>query len=93
MNYKKRAYDPIDSTVLCCYLFLVILGIMSIFASEYNGVLSSSFFSFKHRYIKQALWACVSGLMFFTILGFDRRLLQFISYPMYVLVVFLLLMV
>lgn len=93
MNYKKRAYDPIDSTVLFCYLFLVILGIMSIFASEYNGVLSSSFFSFKHSYIKQALWACVSGLMFFTILGFDRRLLQFISYPMYVLVVFLLLMV
>ena len=93
MQASKRAYDPIDSTVLFCYLFLVILGIMSIFASEYNGVLSSSFFSFKHSYIKQALWACVSGLMFFTILGFDRRLLQFISYPMYGLVLVLLLLV
>lgn len=93
MGYNKRAYDPIDSTVLLCYLFLVILGIMSVFASEYNGAFSSSFFSFKHSYVKQFVWALLSGLMFFTILGFDRRILQLISYPMYVLVLFLLFLV
>jgi rod shape determining protein RodA len=93
MGYNKRAYDPIDSTVLLCYLFLVILGIMSVFASEYNGTFSSSFFSFKHSYVKQFVWALASGLMFFTILGFDRRILQLISYPMYGVVLFLLFLV
>jgi cell division protein FtsW (lipid II flippase) len=52
---NKRAYDPIDSTVLYCYLFLVILGVLSIFATEYNGAVTSSFFDFKHSYIKQHL--------------------------------------
>lgn len=90
---SKRAYDPIDGTVLLCYLFLVALGIMSIFATEYNGDFSASFFSFKHSYIRQTLFAVVAGLMFFIILGFDRRILQFISYPMYGLVIILLFLV
>ena len=89
----KRAYDPIDGTVLFCYLFLVVLGIMSIFATEYNGDFSASFFSFKHSYIKQSVWAIASFLMFFTILGFDRRILQLISYPIYSLVIFMLVLV
>ncbi len=93
MQSNKRAYDPIDSTVLYCYLFLVMVGILSIFATEYNGNISASFFSFKHSYIKQAVWALASGFMFFSILGFDRRILQLISYPMYGFVLFLLLMV
>lgn len=66
---------------------------MSIFATEYNGDVSLSFFSFKHSYIKQAVWAIASFLMFFTILGFDRRILQLISYPMYGFVIFLLVLV
>lgn len=93
MQASKRAYDPIDSTVLYCYLFLIVLGIMSIFATEYNGDVSASFFSFKHSYVKQAFFAIVAGLMFFVILGFDRRILQLISYPMYGLVLVLLLLV
>jgi cell division protein FtsW (lipid II flippase) len=87
---NKRAYDPIDSTVLYCYLFLVILGVLSIFATEYNGAVTSSFFDFKHSYIKQASFAIVAGLMFFVILGFDRRILQLISYPMYGVIILLL---
>ncbi len=93
MQASKRAYDPIDSTVLYCFLFLVILGIMSIFATEYNGDVTASFFSFKHSYVKQAFFAIVAGLMFFVILGFDRRILQLISYPMYGMVLVLLLLV
>lgn len=90
---NKKGYDPIDGTVLFCYLFLVILGIMSVFATEYNGSFSSSFFSLSHNYMRQFIFAIISGLMFITILGFDRRILQFISYPMYALVMLLLLSV
>ncbi len=87
---NKRAYDPIDSTVLYCYLFLVIVGIGTIFATEYNGDATYSFFSMKHSYMKQVLWAVVSGLMFFMIIGFDRRILQLISYPVYGIIILLL---
>lgn len=93
MQSNKRAYDPIDSTVLYCYLFLLILGIMSIFATEYNGVIGESFFSFKHSYVRQTFFAIASGMMFFMIIGFDRRILQLISYPMYGLILLLLLSV
>lgn len=93
MQPNKRAYDPIDSIVLYCYLFLVLLGIMSIFATEYNGDISASFFSFKHSYIRQTLFAVAAGFMFFMIIGFDRRILQLISYPMYGLILLLLLSV
>lgn len=90
---NKRAYDPIDSTVLVCYIFLVVLGIMSILATEYNGKFSSEFFSLSHSYMRQTLFAGVSAIMFFTIIGFDRRILQFISYPMYALLMILLMSV
>lgn len=93
MQPNKRAYDPIDSTVLYCYLFLVILGIMSIFATEYNGDISVSFFSFKHSYVRQTVFAIAAGMMFFMIIGFDRRILQLISYPMYGMILLLLLSV
>ncbi len=93
MQQHKRAYDPIDSTVLYCYLFLVILGIATIFATEYNGDATYSFFSMKHSYMKQVLWAVISGFMFFIIIGFDRRILQFISYPVYGFILLLLLSV
>ena len=55
MSTNKRAYDPIDSTVLYCYLFLVILGVMSVFATEYNGDFTADLFSMKHSYMKQVL--------------------------------------
>ncbi len=93
MSSYKRAYDPVDRIVLTCYVILVFWGIFSIFATEYNGTFSAETFSFKYSYMKQILWAVVSGLMFFTIISMDRMFIQFISYPMYVLVCFLLLLV
>lgn len=94
MQTKKRGYDPIDSIVLYCYIFLVILGIASIFASEYNGGdFNTALINFKYSYVKQTIWALAAGLMMISILGFDRRLLQLISYPMYALVIILLALV
>ena len=94
MADSKRPYDPIDSTVLTCFLLLVIIGILSVFATEYTGYeVTGQFFSFKHNYMKQLLWVVVSGLMFFSILGFDRRALQFFSYPIYGMVMILLVLV
>ena len=94
MADSKRPYDPIDNTVLTCFLLLVIIGIMSVFATEYTGNdITGQFFSFKHNYMKQLLWTGISGLMFFSILGFDRRALQFFSYPIYGLIMILLILV
>lgn len=93
MSTHKRAYDPVDRIVLTCYILLVFWGIFSIFATEYNGVFSSETFNFKYSYMKQILWAVASGLMFFTIISMDRMFIQFISYPIYAIVCFLLLLV
>ncbi|MCB9032506.1 MAG: rod shape-determining protein RodA [Chitinophagales bacterium] len=94
MSQYKKPYDPIDKTVLFCYILLVIIGILSVFATEYTGYnITESFFSMKHTYMKQVLWAGVSALMFITVLGLDRKLLQFLSYPIYGVMMFLLLLV
>jgi rod shape determining protein RodA len=91
-NYKKP-YDPVDSTLLICYLLLVGIGVLTIFATEFNGVMQTTTFSFKYSYTKQLLWAGVSLLMLFSILGFDRRAIQFFSYPIYAIIMVLLLSV
>lgn len=93
MNQYKKPYGSFDTTLVICYLILVGIGILSIFATEFNGILQSNTFSFKYSYTKQLLWAGVSLLMLFSILGFDRRAIQFFSYPIYLLIMLLLLSV
>lgn len=94
MNKYQKPYDPIDKTVLFCYIFLVCIGIFSVFATEYTGYnLTDGFFSMKHTYMKQVLWAGISSLMFISILGLDRKLLQFLSFPIYGIMMFLLMLV
>jgi rod shape determining protein RodA len=93
MNQYKKPYGSFDTTLVICYLILVGIGILSIFATEFNGILQSNTFSFKYSYTKQLLWAGVSLLMLFSILGFDRRAIQFFSYPIYILIMLLLLSV
>lgn len=92
-NYRKRQNNQIDISLLICYLLLLFIGVMSVFATEFNGELQSNTFSFKYSYTKQILWASISLLLIFSVLGFGRRALQFFSYPIYILVMLLLLAV
>jgi rod shape determining protein RodA len=91
-NYKK-SNNSIDATLLFAYLALVIIGVLSIFSAGFSGEFHGNFFSLQHNYMKQVLWACISFLMFFALIGMDRRVIQFFSYPSYVLILLLLIAV
>ena len=91
-DYKKSS-GSIDTILLLCYFALVIIGIISIFSATYSNEYLSSFFSLKHNYMKQVLWASISFLMFIALIGMDRRIIQFFSFPTYILIMLLLLSV
>ena len=88
-NYKKNS-GSIDTILFFCYIALVAIGVLSIFSATYNNEFENSFFSLKHSYMKQVLWAGISFLMFFALIGMDRRIIQFFSYPTYILIMLLL---
>lgn len=88
---EDRLNSSFDSTVVTCYLMLVVIGWMSIFATGYEGEFNP--LNFSANYGKQIIWIGASLLMFIAVLGFDRRVLQFFSYPIYGLIMVLLLSV
>ncbi|HMZ68156.1 MAG: rod shape-determining protein RodA [Chitinophagales bacterium] len=88
-DYKKNS-GSIDTILLLCYIALVVIGVLSIFSATYNNEFQGTFFSLSHSYMKQVLWAGISFLMFFALIGMDRRIIQFFSYPAYILIMLLL---
>lgn len=88
-DYKKNS-GSIDTILLLCYIALVAIGVLSIFSATYSNEFQGTFFSLSHSYMKQVLWAGISFLMFFALIGMDRRIIQFFSYPTYILIMLLL---
>lgn len=91
MGAEKRLNNPFDSTVVTVYMLLVAIGWLSIHATGYDGVFNP--LNFSANYGKQLIWIGASFLMFIAVLGFDRRVLQFFSYPIYGAVILLLMSV
>jgi rod shape determining protein RodA len=81
MGPQKRQSNPFDTVTLSLWLLLMAVGWMSILATTYDGVFEP--FSLSTNHGKQLLWMGVSSLVLFTIMGFDRRLLLNLSYPIY----------
>jgi rod shape determining protein RodA len=91
MAADKRQYNPFDTTTLVIYVVLMIVGWLAILATTYDGVFEP--FNLATSHGKQLLFMGVSILTLFVLLGFDRRLLQNLSYPIYIVVIGLLLSV
>lgn len=91
MGPEKRQLNPFDSTTLILWLALMGIGWTAILATAYDGVFEP--FNLATNHGKQLLWIGVSALSLFVILGFDRRLLQNLSYPIYFVILLLLLSV
>ena len=84
--------EEIDWTSVGLYLVLVIFGWMNIFASSYNEQFRS-IFDFRQNYGDQLLWIFVSFLAIFVLFVFDHRFFFFFAYPIYAIVLLLLLSV
>jgi rod shape determining protein RodA len=81
MGSEKRQSNPFDTVTLFIWLALMIIGWMTILATTYDGVFE--IFNLGTNHGKQLLWMGVSSLTLFTIMGFDRRFLQNLAYPIY----------
>lgn len=92
MRARNSILGPIDLTLVGLYLVLLVIGWFSIFATEYNGE-EYNIFNLASNQGKQMLWMGVSLLLFTGILFSDKRLYNVLSYPIYGLVILLLVVV
>ena len=87
---SSSLFGRVDMVALGLYIILVFVGILSITSASYDAEVGS-IFSFKHNYIKQLMWACVSGVVALVILLLERRYFHMFAYPAYIVGILMLL--
>jgi len=92
MRARNSILGPIDLTLVGTYLLLVIIGWVTIFATEYTGG-ANAFINFNTNHGKQIIWIGASLLLFLAIMFSDKRMYTVLAYPIYVFVLILLLVV
>ena len=90
MRKTKNIFENIDHISVILYVFLILIGITNIFASQYNED-ASSFLDLSTRYGKQLLFICFSVLTALVILIIDWKFYFSLSYIFYCIVIILLL--
>jgi len=85
----KNIFANIDHTSVFLYLFLVLIGVTNIFASQFNED-TLSFFDLSTRYGKQVLFSALSLLAAFVILIIDWKFYFSLSYIFYSVIIILL---
>lgn len=92
MRARSSILGPIDLTLVGVYLLLLAIGWISIFATEFNGE-DYNIFNLSTNQGKQMLWVGISLLLFTGILFSDKRLYNVLAYPLYGVVILLLITV
>ena len=92
-QYKRGLKQAVDWKLVFCYLVLVFIGWINIYASIHSAE-PSSIFDWSVRSGKQFVWICTSlGLAALILFVLNPRLWEVISIPSYVLVAGLLVLV
>jgi len=92
-QYKRGLKQAIDWKLVICYLVLVFIGWINIYASVHSAE-PSSIFDWSVRSGKQFVWICTSlGLAALILFVLNPRLWEVISIPSYVIVGALLVLV
>ena len=92
-QYKRGLKQAVDWKLVFCYLILVLIGWVNIYASIHSSD-PSSIFDWTARSGKQFIWICSSlGLAALILFVFNARLWEVISVPSYLLVLGLLVLV
>ena len=89
MRSTKKIFDNIDNVSILLYGILVFLGIVNIYASQYNADTSFAF-DLSSRYGKQILFAGVAAFIAFLIVIVDWKFFYSLSYLLYAVVILLL---
>lgn len=88
-NIKESPFRNIDWFTVIIYLLLVVAGAISIYAASYDFD-NSSIFDFNEFSGKQIRWVFVSLAVGFILLLIDARMYETYAYPIYVAMVFIL---
>lgn len=89
MRSTKNIFDNIDNVSILLYGILVFLGIVNIYASQYNADTSFAF-DLSSRYGKQILFAGVAAFIAFLIVIVDWKFFYSLTYLLYAVVILLL---
>ena len=89
MRRTKNIFDNIDNVSILLYGILVFLGVVNIYASQYNADTSFAF-DLSSRYGKQILFAGVAAFIAFLIVIVDWKFFYSLSYLLYAVVILLL---
>jgi rod shape determining protein RodA len=92
-DLRSNFWARIDWITLGIYLALVILGWVSIYSATFEEGQGFSLFNFSHRYGKQFLFILAALLIGVIILIIDSKFWAFFAYPVYGLMIFLLVLV
>ncbi len=89
-NYDSTSiFKSVDWITLVIYFILVVAGAITIYASTYDFD-HASMFSFSEFSGKQFMWIGISFLAGFSMMLIDKRLFEAYAYPIYVLMMLLL---
>ncbi len=92
MNQRKGLFYGIDWLGILLYLIFVIIGILSIYATEYRD--NTSFhINTTTNYGKQIIWLCISLFVGFIILIIDSKFYSNFAWGFYVIIILLLISV
>ena len=89
MRSAKNIFDNIDNVSILLYGILVFLGVVNIYASQYNADTSFAF-DLSSRYGKQILFAGVAAFIAFLIVIVDWKFFYSLTYLLYAVVILLL---
>lgn len=89
---QKSLFYNIDWWMLSLYILLVLMGWLNIYAAVYNED-HTSIFDVTQNYGKQLIWIVTAGVLATVILLLDEKFLTFFAYPIYVLMILVLLSV
>ncbi len=89
---QKSLFYNIDWWMLFLYILLVLMGWLNIYAAVYNED-HTSIFDITQNYGKQLIWILTAGVLATFILLLDEKFLTFFAYPIYGLMILVLLSV
>ncbi len=90
-NTKPAYFQHIDWISIILYLLLVGIGIVSIYASKYDFD-NTEFMSFSNPAGRQMLWIGMALIIAIVLLLFDGRMYESYAYPIYIFMIFALIM-
>lgn len=92
MREQRSIFEGIDWVLVGIYLALVIMGWLNIYAAVYNEE-HNSIFDLTQNYGKQMIWIIAAFVIAFFILAVDGNFFTIFAYPIYGIVIMLLVLV